>query len=150
MESPQPPACYSAGAYVSGAIHRVVFGAGDEGPLPPATRVYYRVGKRLGMAGSLACFVWPQPGCAGRARASSMPRGGAAAAPGPSGCPPRPALRACHLPCRAGDPARGWSEEFSFKTAPLVGPGALPYRLGVLGDLGQSDHSLRCGGALPI
>lgn len=45
----------------------------------------------------------------------------------------------------AGDPDRGWSDEFSFKTAPLVGaPGAMPYRLGLIGDLGQTDHSLRC------
>jgi hypothetical protein len=38
-----------------------------------------------------------------------------------------------------------WSEEFSFRTAPLTGaPGALPYRLGLIGDLGQSEHSVRC------
>lgn len=42
-----------------------------------------------------------------------------------------------------GDPSQGWSREFSFKTAPLVGPDTLPYRLGVIGDLGQTDHSLR-------
>lgn len=34
--------------------------------------------------------------------------------------------------------------EFSFRTAPLVGAASLPYRLGLIGDLGQSDHSLRC------
>ncbi|KAI7841497.1 hypothetical protein COHA_004890 [Chlorella ohadii] len=86
VESPDPPACYSSGSYVSGAIHRVIFGAGYEGPLPYNTTIFYRV----------------------------------------------------------GDPARGWSDEFSFRTAPLVGPEALPYRLGLVGDLGQTDHSLRC------
>lgn len=44
---------------------------------------------------------------------------------------------------RVGDPARGWSAERSFRSAPLAGPGALPYRLGLVGDLGQTDHSLR-------
>lgn len=49
----------------------------------------------------------------------------------------------CCPPSAAGDPARGWSDEFSFQTAPLAGPEALPYRLGLVGDLGQTDHSLR-------
>lgn len=53
-------------------------------------------------------------------------------------------------PCCTGDPNRGWSDEFSFRTAPLVGPGALPYRLGLVGDLGQTDHSLRCAGAVML
>ncbi|KAL4856311.1 Purple acid phosphatase 18 [Chlorella vulgaris] len=43
---------------------------------------------------------------------------------------------------RVGDPDRSWSKEFSFRTAPLVGAASLPYRLGLIGDLGQSDHSL--------
>lgn len=68
-------------------------------------------------------------------------------------CDSSPASRVCHqraclpassLSCLPGDPARGWSDEFSFRTAPLVGPEALPYRLGLVGDLGQTDHSLRC------
>ncbi|PRW05763.1 Purple acid phosphatase 18 [Chlorella sorokiniana] len=84
VESPDPPACYSSGNYVSGAIHRVIFGAGYEGPLPYNNTIFYRV----------------------------------------------------------GDPTRGWSDEFSFRTAPLVGLDALPYRLGLVGDLGQTDHSL--------
>ncbi|EFN53998.1 expressed protein [Chlorella variabilis] len=84
VESREPVACYSSGAYVSGAIHRVKIGVGTEGPLPPNTTVYYR----------------------------------------------------------CGDPERGWSQEFSFVTAPLVGVAALPYRLGLIGDLGQTDHSM--------
>lgn len=44
---------------------------------------------------------------------------------------------------RVGDPARDeWSEEAHFKTAPPVGPSSLPYRLGLIGDLGQTEHSL--------
>ncbi|PSC71931.1 putative purple acid phosphatase 20 [Micractinium conductrix] len=84
VESPDTVGCYSSGSYLSGAIHRVIVGAGDEGPLPPNSTIFYRV----------------------------------------------------------GDPSQGWSREFSFKTAPLVGPDTLPYRLGVIGDLGQTDHSL--------
>lgn len=45
VESPDPPVCYSSGNYVSGAIHRVIFGAGYEGPLPYNTTIYYRVGE---------------------------------------------------------------------------------------------------------
>jgi hypothetical protein len=44
VEGLEPPACYTSGAYVSGAIHRVKMGAGDEGPLPPNATVFYRVG----------------------------------------------------------------------------------------------------------
>ena len=56
-------------------------------------------------------------------------------------CDSSPASRVCHqraclpassLSCLPGDPARGWSDEFSFRTAPLVGPEALPYRLGLV------------------
>ena len=36
--------CYSTPAYQSGALHKVVLGEGAEGPLPPNTTVYYRVG----------------------------------------------------------------------------------------------------------
>lgn len=35
--------CYSTTAYLSGALHHVVIGA-EEGPLPAATAIYYRVG----------------------------------------------------------------------------------------------------------
>ena len=45
VESPDLPVCYSSGNYVSGAIHRVIFGAGYEGPLPYNTTIYYRVGE---------------------------------------------------------------------------------------------------------
>lgn len=85
VESQEPAGCYSSGRYLSGAIHRVLFGAGEEGPVLPNATIYYRV----------------------------------------------------------GDPDRGWSSERSFRSAPLAGPGALPYRLGLIGDLGQTDHSLR-------
>lgn len=62
----------------------------------------------------------------------------AAAAPLP------PHLTARAAAPAAGDPDRGWSQELSFTTAPAVGsPGALPYRLGLIGDLGQSEHSVR-------
>lgn len=44
---------------------------------------------------------------------------------------------------RVGDPKRGkWSEEFSVMTAPAVGSNSLPYRFGLLGDLGQTHNSL--------
>lgn len=75
--------CYSTTAYLSGALHHVIIGD-LEGPLPPGTRIYYRV----------------------------------------------------------GDPGREvWSEEFSFASAPPLGPLSLPYTLGLLGDLGQTEHS---------
>ena len=94
--------CYSSGRYLSGALHRVILGAGLEGPLPPNTTIYYRCGDPS----------WDE-------------EGGDASGSGDS----------------------GWSEEFSFRTAPLTGaPGALPYRLGLIGDLGQSEHSVRCVG----
>jgi hypothetical protein len=34
------------------------------------------------------------------------------------------------------------SQEFSFVSPPPVGAGALPYRLAVIGDLGQTPNSL--------
>jgi hypothetical protein len=40
-----------------------------------------------------------------------------------------------------GDPQKGWSQEYSFTTTPLVGTQSLPYRLGIVGDLGQTVHS---------
>jgi len=53
------------------------------------------------------------------------------------------------LPCaaaiyyRVGDPSRDtWSEEKMFSTLPRGnGEGSLPYRLGLVGDLGQTEHS---------
>lgn len=79
--------CYSTPEYDSGALHHVVIGAGDEGPLPFNTTIYYR----------------------------------------------------------CGDPGQGegaWSDERSFVTAPRVGADSLPYRLGLIGDLGQTEDSL--------
>ena len=68
------------------------------------------------------------------------------AAGGPLRAGARLASQAAAAP-PAGDPARGWSAEFAFKTAPLTGGAvAFPYRLGLVGDLGQTDHSLRCTG----
>ena len=49
VESPDPPTCYSSGNYVSGAIHRVIFGAGYEGPLPYNTTIFSRVGEHIYM-----------------------------------------------------------------------------------------------------
>ena len=44
---------------------------------------------------------------------------------------------------RVGDPGRRvWSPERSFVAPPPVGPASLPYRLGLLGDLGQTEHSV--------
>eukprot|EP00887_Chlorella_sp_A99_P002286 scaffold10.g2286.t1 len=43
---------------------------------------------------------------------------------------------------RCGDPSLGMSEERSFRTAPRVGAGSLPYRLALVGDLGQTMDSL--------
>lgn len=44
---------------------------------------------------------------------------------------------------RVGDISRDvWSEQHSFTTAPLIGTNALPYRLGLLGDLGQTENSV--------
>lgn len=44
---------------------------------------------------------------------------------------------------RVGDSARNaWSQEASFKAPPTVGRAALPYRLGLLGDVGQTEHSV--------
>lgn len=34
-----------------------------------------------------------------------------------------------------------WSEEASFVTSPLQGPDSFPYRLGLIGDLGQTENS---------
>ena len=43
---------------------------------------------------------------------------------------------------RVGDAKQDvWSEEFSFETAPLAGH--FPYRLGLVGDLGQTKHSVQ-------
>ena len=75
--------CYELGDYQSGALHSVILG-GAEGPLPPNTTVYYRV----------------------------------------------------------GDPDQEMSAEFSFVTAPRVGPQSLPYRLGLVADVGQTEHSV--------
>lgn len=65
VESPDPVTCYSSGSYVSGAIHRVIFGAGYEGPLPPNATIYYRVGEpRLGLQAGLQGGPEGQPyGC---------------------------------------------------------------------------------------
>lgn len=44
---------------------------------------------------------------------------------------------------RVGDKAKGvWSEQHQFKMAPRLGPQSLPYRIGLIGDLGQTEHSL--------
>lgn len=44
---------------------------------------------------------------------------------------------------RVGDPSIGeWSEQHQFTMAPEVGAGSLPYRLGLIGDLGQTAHSV--------
>lgn len=44
---------------------------------------------------------------------------------------------------RVGDREKGvWSEEFQFTMAPPQGSSSLPYRLGLIGDLGQTEHSL--------
>mmetsp|Transcript_299 Transcript_299/g.698 ORF Transcript_299/g.698 Transcript_299/m.698 type:complete len:486 (-) Transcript_299:98-1555(-) len=44
---------------------------------------------------------------------------------------------------RVGDPEKDvWSEELQFKMAPEIGPKSLPYRLGLIGDLGQTKHSV--------
>ena len=44
---------------------------------------------------------------------------------------------------RVGDINRNvWSKEWSFTTPPQVGIESLPYRLGLVGDLGQTEHSL--------
>ncbi|KAK9915993.1 hypothetical protein WJX75_007091 [Coccomyxa subellipsoidea] len=40
-----------------------------------------------------------------------------------------------------GDPDLGMSPEFSFRTPPLTGPSSFPYRLGLIGDLGQTENS---------
>ncbi|EIE27096.1 Metallo-dependent phosphatase [Coccomyxa subellipsoidea C-169] len=40
-----------------------------------------------------------------------------------------------------GDPELGMSPEFSFRTPPLTGPKSFPYRLGLIGDLGQTENS---------
>lgn len=44
---------------------------------------------------------------------------------------------------RVGDRHTGvWSEELQFNMAPAKGPSSLPYTLGLIGDLGQTEHSL--------
>ncbi len=44
---------------------------------------------------------------------------------------------------RVGDKVKGvWSDELEFTMAPPRGPSSLPYRLGLIGDLGQTEHSL--------
>ena len=55
---------------------------------------------------------------------------------------PSPLLLGSTIYYRCGDPDQGWSEERAFTTAPRVGAGALPYRLGLVGDLGQTEDSL--------
>ena len=43
---------------------------------------------------------------------------------------------------RVGDPSRNvWSTEYNFTAAPAVGEASLPYSLGLVGDLGQTQHS---------
>ena len=43
--------CYAADAYESGALHRVLLGLGQGGPLPPDTTIFYKVGDpELGMS----------------------------------------------------------------------------------------------------
>ena len=44
---------------------------------------------------------------------------------------------------KVGDKDKGvWSDQHQFKMAPTVGPSSLPYRLGLIGDLGQTEHSI--------
>jgi len=44
---------------------------------------------------------------------------------------------------RVGDPARDeWSPEAVVRSPPALGADSLPYRLGLVGDLGQTEHSL--------
>jgi len=54
---------------------------------------------------------------------------------------PLPAASAIYY--RVGDPSRDtWSEEKTFTTLPIGnGEDSLPYRLGLVGDLGQTEHS---------
>ncbi|CAL8470424.1 g9966 [Coccomyxa elongata] len=40
-----------------------------------------------------------------------------------------------------GDPDLGMSPEFSFRTPPVTGPTSFPYRLGLIGDIGQTENS---------
>lgn len=77
--------CYAtADGYVSGAMHHVVVGSGEEGPLNASSTYFYRV----------------------------------------------------------GDPLRSWSEEFSFVVPKeFYQQGGFPYRLGLVGDLGQTKQS---------
>ena len=56
--------------------------------------------------------------------------------------PPGPLPPSTRLYYSVGDPARRMSQEFSFVSPPPVGAGALPYRLAVIGDLGQTPNSL--------
>lgn len=43
---------------------------------------------------------------------------------------------------RVGDKTKDvWSDEWSFMTPPRIGTSGLPYRLGLVGDLGQTEHS---------
>jgi len=44
---------------------------------------------------------------------------------------------------RAGDPNLGWSDEYSFSTAPPVSRDSVPYKLGLIGDLGQTEDSAK-------
>ena len=55
--------CYAADAYESGALHRVLVGLGREGPLPPDTTIFYRVGDpELGMSRELNFTTQPVMG----------------------------------------------------------------------------------------
>ena len=43
---------------------------------------------------------------------------------------------------QVGDPQLGLSELYSFTTPPEIGVDSFPYRLGLIGDLGQTDNSM--------
>jgi hypothetical protein len=76
--------CYTVPSYSSGALHQVVVGLGEEGPLQSTKTYFYRV----------------------------------------------------------GDPDLGWSDEFNFTMPPEAHQNlGLPYRLGLIGDLGQTENS---------
>lgn len=76
--------CYTADEYQSGALHHVVLGTGDDGPLQANREYFYQV----------------------------------------------------------GDPNGALSEPYSFTTPPETGAASFPYRLGLIGDLGQTENSM--------
>lgn len=47
-----------------------------------------------------------------------------------------------HYHYRVGDPNGALSELYSFKMPPELGPNSFPYRLGLIGDLGQTENSM--------